>query len=159
MLDIELKRLIKKDQKSISDYLYGKITKEQWLLISQKISKNFLSLLKKYNFPYRNKTSEFLYKSAVTLSLHLEKKDLERVFLKFIKNSDNEQILNEHKIIFIDKIKVISGKKQIYGSQFKKTKNGKVRFLPIINRKKVNERRKKLGLDTIEKYKKTITLN
>jgi len=158
MLDIEIRKLIKKDQKSISDYLYGKITKEQWLLISQKISKNFLNLLKKNNFPYRNKTSEFLYKSAVTLSLHLEKKDLERVFLKFIKNSDNEQILNEHKIIFIDKIKVISGKKQIYGSQFKKTKNGKVRFLSIINRKKVNERRKKLGLDTIENYKKMIAL-
>jgi hypothetical protein len=158
MFDIEIRKLIKRDQKNIADYLYGKITKEKWFLISQKISKVFLCLLKKNNFPYRNKTSEFLYKSAITLSLHLEKRDLKRVFLEFIKNSNNEQVLNEHKIIFIDKIKVISGKKQIYGSQFKKTKDGKVRFLPIINRKKVNERRKKLGLDVIENYKKTIIL-
>ena len=53
-----------------------------------------------------------------------------------------------------DRIAIRQGKKQIYGSQIGKDKNGNFYVLPLIDPDNVNKRRAKVGLGTIEEYVK-----
>lgn len=52
---------------------------------------------------------------------------------------------------FVDKVKVAKNEKQIYGTQFKIiNQNNKLLFYPIEEPDKLNERRKKVGLDEMD---------
>jgi hypothetical protein len=49
-----------------------------------------------------------------------------------------------------DRIAVFEGKPQLYGTQFDWDKNGELNPSPVDDRTKVNERRKSIGLNTLE---------
>lgn len=53
-----------------------------------------------------------------------------------------------------DRILIKSGKKQLFGTQFKRHDNGALTLQPIIRKKDVNKRRKDYGMETLEKYVK-----
>lgn len=55
-----------------------------------------------------------------------------------------------------DRVNVNLGKPQIYGTQFYLTKNKKLTFRPIKNRKELNQRRAEVGLGSFEEYKQNI---
>jgi hypothetical protein len=54
-----------------------------------------------------------------------------------------------------DRVLVAEGKKQLYGTQFF-TVNGKLEPRPIEDEAKIDERRKEMGLSTLEEYRKQI---
>jgi hypothetical protein len=60
--------------------------------------------------------------------------------------------------LMLDRILMWSGKKQIYGTQLVPDDNGGLKFYPIENELEVNQRRKQIGLSTIEEYAKIFNL-
>jgi hypothetical protein len=64
-------------------------------------------------------------------------------------NKANKQWL----ALLIDRVEFLNKRKQIYGSQVFE-KNGKYTFYEVIEPAKLNERRKEMGLETIEEYLK-----
>jgi len=61
----------------------------------------------------------------------------------------------EHLALMEDRILIAQGKKQIYGSQLMTDPNSnEIVLFPMINPEKVNERRKSIGLNSIEEYLK-----
>lgn len=57
--------------------------------------------------------------------------------------------------ILTDKVLISRGEKQVYGTQFDFV-DGELKISPIDNAKETNERRSKLGLPSIEKYKEIL---
>jgi hypothetical protein len=55
----------------------------------------------------------------------------------------------------IDKIAVLKGEAQVYGTQYKIV-NSQVEFLPIKDKEGLDNRRSKAGLEPLEEYIKTI---
>ena len=53
-----------------------------------------------------------------------------------------------------DRITVGNGIPQVYGTQFHTNSDGQMVPQPIANEKKVDERRKAMGLETLDEYKK-----
>lgn len=49
-----------------------------------------------------------------------------------------------------DRIRTFEGRPQIYGTQFERDRHGEINPLPIEDRARVNERRRAIGLDSIE---------
>ena len=127
----KIRELLAKDQSQIKLFKDGKITQFDLLQSSKEITKEFLELINN-RFPYKNLVPEDIYKGAITLSLHLDLENLQHIFDSYIKNASSQEIDSNHKAIFIDKIRVLSGKPQLYGTQFKFGKNMEVKLLYTI---------------------------
>ncbi len=62
-------------------------------------------------------------------------------------------LTSEHLALFEDRVAIRNGECQIYGTQIgRNSKTGEYYVLPLINPEKVNIRRSKLGLNTLEDY-------
>ena len=155
----QINKLIKKDQKNIKLFVKRKISKIHYQKTSKEIMREFLKIINIFGFPYKNILSNNIYKASITLALHLNIKDLKKIYKRYIENTNPKKIQLDHKIIFIDKIRVLSGNKQLYGSQYKISKNGKIKILPIKNKKNVGVRRKKMGLISLKKYIESVKIN
>jgi hypothetical protein len=55
-----------------------------------------------------------------------------------------------------DRICVHKGKKQIYGTQFRRNKKGKIELAPVENKKELEKRRKQAGLSTVKEYERVM---
>lgn len=150
----QIKELISMDQDNILLFRHGNISQEELIKRSKKISVEFLEIIKQNGFPYRDIVAEDVYKNAVTLSLHLDISDMNYIFDTFLKNVANDKFANEHKAIFIDKIRVLSGKPQLYGTQYKIDKEKNIDLLPIEDIENLEIRRKKMGLLPLSEYLK-----
>jgi len=154
----QLQKLIKEDQDNIKGFYGGKISQEMLMDRSNNISAVFLGLINKFGFPYKNTDiSEEDYKSGIALALHLSLPQLKNVYSGYIEKSLNEQVLPEHKIVFIDKIRILSGQPQLYGSQFRKIIKNKIEFLPIEDIENVDQRRREMGIPPLSEYIKQIS--
>jgi hypothetical protein len=149
--------LIKEDQHNISRYFKRELTKGKYVACSKHLSTEFISILKSNYFPYRDSATKKLYESVITLSLHVDLKNLRRIYNKYIKVSTDKQVLPEHKILFIDKVRIISGRPQLYGSQYKIV-NNKIKLLPIKDPEKLEQRRKEIGVENLSQYLKRVKL-
>src|SRR3989344_170923 len=115
----KIKYLLGEDQNQIRIFKEGGISQTKYGKSSEKISKEFLELINKYGFPYKNVSPEDIYKGGVTLSLHLDLDNMKKVFDSYLKSASEEELDNDHRVIFIDKMRVLSGLPQLYGTQFK----------------------------------------
>jgi hypothetical protein len=150
-IKFKIQKLVKLDQKNIKDFCSKKISKNEYLDLSINLSKNFLSILKQFGFPYRSIVSSKAYLSGVTLALHLDLPDLKKVYNKYIRESTQKEVLAGHRIIFVDKIRVLSGKSQLYGSQYKIV-GKKIELLSIKDPKTLDKRRSNIGVEPLSKY-------
>jgi hypothetical protein len=144
--------LLKRDQEAISFFKKGDITPEEFKFRASKISEEFFDIYKKHGFPYKNENSGDVYKGAVVLSLHQPLENLEIIF-NDIEKLPSERVDPKDLAFMTDKIRVIKGEKQIYGTQYK-IANGNIEFLPIENPNQINQKRKEAGLETLEEYEK-----
>ena len=80
----EIKKLIEKDQSVINLYKLGKISKQDWMVRSNLISRSFLSLLDEYGFPYYNQYPDEIYTAGITMFLHLDLSDMRCMYEKYI---------------------------------------------------------------------------
>lgn len=143
--------LLKQDQENIALFRKGKRNIKEMQKISFEISNQFKDTIKLAGFPYKNKFPYNVYKAGVVLSLHLPTDDLRDIF-ENIESVSPEEFLPEDKAYFIDRLRLRTGKKQLYGTQVKKDKEGKIEVLPMEDKEKVDERRKALGMSTLLEY-------
>ena len=65
----------------------------------------------------------------------------------------NENSIDPTELAFLsDRIRILDGQKQIYGTQYEVNKEGNIVPLPIEEFEKVDERRNKIGLEPFSKY-------
>ena len=149
--------LLKKDQLLIKDFKQGLISKDKFRKESLKLSEVFLELIQKNGYPFRDKVNKKEYEAGIILTLHLPIKHLELVSNIIFKFPD--KILPKDVAFITDKLKVQRGERQVYGTQYKVKFNSEVEFLPIENEENLNEKRRALGLESIQNYEKRIKDN
>jgi len=115
-------------------------------------------IVEKYGWP---KISEVGLKGVEAAWLVAQHADFDLEFqkkaLKAIKRLARCNEVSYWQIAYLtDRILINQKKKQIFGTQFYKTKNSKIKLKPTENLKNLNERRKKFSLPPIEEYKKIL---
>lgn len=76
----------------------------------------------------------------------------QRYCLNIIKREPPGEVGKQELAYLEDRVRINTGKKQLYGTQLYETKEGKVKPEPLESPDKVNERRKEIGLQTLEEY-------
>jgi len=108
-----------------------------------------ISIIEKCGMPTLKEVTQ-KHMNAIWLGLqHSNKKIRKKYFPKIEKAVENGDLSKQQYALMKDRILMDEGKSQIYGSQIK---NGKLYKLE--NPETVNERRKKMGMGTIEDYLK-----
>ncbi len=156
ILTKKIKTLILEDQNQIKLFRQGSISQSDWVKKSKEMTSAFHDLINKHGFPYKNLVPKNAYRSGITLSLHSDLRVLKYIFSTYVKNVSPKQIDPEHKAMVIDKIRILSHKLQLYGTQYKINKNKKVELLPVENKKNLEKRRKEAGLQPLDEYLKLI---
>lgn len=153
---IVLESLLMTDQTDIRRYHSGTINAQELNKLNKQRADIFTAIIKKHGFPTITNSSPKAYKAAVLTVLHSG----DIVLLK--DSADTLIRLPEKKVekrdiaFMIDKAQVLQNLPQIYGTQYRKMKNGRIKFLEMQRREKINECRAKLGMETFEKYEKEV---
>lgn len=106
-----------------------------------------ISIIEKCGMPTLKEVTQ-KHMDAIWLGLqHTDKKNRKKYFPQIEKAVENGDLSKQKYALMKDRILMDEGKPQIYGSQIK---NGKLYNLE--NPETVNERRKKMGMETIEDY-------
>ena len=109
-----------------------------------------ISIIEKCGMPTLNEVTQ-KHMTAIWLGLqHTNKKHRKKYFPQIEEAVKNGDLSKQQYALMKDRILMDEGKPQIYGSQIK---NGKLYKLE--NPETVNERRKEMGMGTIEDYLKT----
>ncbi|MCH8888820.1 hypothetical protein IID26_00110 [Patescibacteria group bacterium] len=149
----ELRGLLKNDQEIIAAFSQRKIDRRIWLERVKKNTTRVKQILKQHGIVTKQ-YGENTYKAMLVLVLHSGDIPLMKQYLEMHRQNDSN-VERKDEAMLVDKIKVISGGEQMYGTQYK-VKNGSVAFLPIRDEKNVDKRRESLGLPSLEKYKRGI---
>lgn len=113
------------------------------------------SILKNYGWLGEDKISR-IGQNALFLVVQHSSFDYQLSIKKITKRAYRKgNILSANYALMRDRILVLQNKKQIYGSQAKKY-DDKYYIMPCKNKKRLNKRRKKVGLDPIEDYIKSL---
>ena len=108
-----------------------------------------ISIIEKCGMPTLNEVTQ-KHMNAIWLGLqHTDEKNRKKYFPQIEKAVENGDLSKQQYALMKDRILMDEGKPQIYGSQIK---NGKLYKLE--NPETVNERRKEMGMKTIENYLK-----
>ncbi|MFA6459008.1 MAG: DUF6624 domain-containing protein [Candidatus Paceibacterota bacterium] len=151
-----IRELLRTDQEDICLFKAGKISADEHTDRNLFTSNSFMDQMRKDGFCYKNSASQDIYKAFVTLSLHVSLSNMKWIFDTYIEKTTPYEVAPEDKALFIDKILILSGKPQIYGTQYKIDSNKKISFLPIEDEVNLDKRRSEAGLNHIETYMKII---
>ena len=109
-----------------------------------------ISIIEKCGMPTLNEVTQ-KHMNAIWLGLqHTDEKIRQKYFPQIEKAVENGDLSKQQYALMKDRILMDEGKPQIYGSQIKKGK-----LYKLENPETVNERRKEMGMGTIEDYLKT----
>ena len=155
---MSINKKLQKQLKAMADLDQKMRTRGKW---NKKIDleniKKLKNIIKKYGWPdvelVGKKTSHlaWLITQHADHDIRFQKKCLELLKEKLKKNKVDIEVA-----YLTDRTRVNQGKKQIYGTQFYLNKSSKLVPRPIYNKEDLNKRRKKVGLEKFEKYKKKI---
>ena len=80
---------------------------------------------------------------------------LQAHFLKLLRASvSKKKAPASHLAYLADRVRVNHGRPQLYGTQFRTNKRGKLTLWKVVNRKQLDIRRKHIGLEPIALYRK-----
>lgn len=148
--------LLSKDQDDLKKYRAGLISGREL----KKANRQRVNILKdwidKHGFPTKTVLSRNAYKTAVTTVLHSENISFLNKFIVFLELASPDEVDKSDIAFLIDKKLVLQKQPQFYGTQFKKMKNGSIKFLKIKDPKSLNQRRKSLGMPSFQSYKRLV---
>jgi hypothetical protein len=115
-------------------------------------------ILKRFGWPIKSVFGEKASLTAYYVIMHSNERTITK-YIKLLSQAANDGEADcQHLANMIDRLLKYRKKKQIYGNAIRGLRvNGEMSFFiyPIVNRKKVNERRRRIGLNqTIEEYAK-----
>jgi hypothetical protein len=143
--------LLKEDQNNIKLFREGKISQNEFNMEADSISGKYIKACQSQGFLYKDSGDLEEYRAGIVLLLHAPTQFIEEMLNKFTL-LDSGKIDPADLAYLIDKVKVQKEEKQVYGTQFKKGSNGEIIFLPIDSKRAVDERRKAVGVCTLDEY-------
>lgn len=147
-LDQQARKLYKKDPR------HFKRTKDVDRLNLIKMK----AIVEQFGWPTKNLVGDKASHLAWLLVQHADKDvKFQEFCLRLIKKAVKNNQADKKEIAYLtDRILVNKNKPQVYGTQFYKDKTGKLIPRPVVNIKAFDKRRKRMGLEGFEIYKKKI---
>lgn len=152
----ELELTLDRDQEAIKDFKIGKINLDKIKLIQKENLKVLEDYINEFGFPFKNSSSEKAYTAGFLIVQHSGDIDLINKTIKLFKGKNNNEILKSDLAYLIDRSRILAGKSQLYGTQFKKLEDGSVTFLNIEDEENLDNRRKEMEMTSFAEYKKMI---
>lgn len=151
-----LESLFSEDQDNLKKYRAGLISGQELEKANNRRVNILKNLINKHGFPTIITSSRKAYKTAVVIILHsgnipLLNKSINALAQAFPNEVDKSDIA-----FMVDKKLVLKKQPQLYGTQFKRIKKGTVEFFKIKDKNNLNHRRKMLGMDSFQNYKKLV---
>jgi hypothetical protein len=151
-----LEKALKEDQLARTNFKKGKLSLADLLEIDWIHQEILLNIINTSGFPTKTKFSKNAYKAAVIITLHSSNILLLENTISVLQNESPETVEKRDMAYLIDKLRVLKNKPQLYGTQFRKSAHGKIIFLPIEDEEHLEERRRKLNMESFEDYKNSI---
>lgn len=134
----------------------SKEMKDHWNKIRKTDSSNLIKvqkILDTYGWLNANQVGKTANSTLFLVIQHSNQKTQEK-YLPMMRKAVKEGKANSKSLALLeDRVSLGKGELQIYGSQIRKDhKTGEMYVRPLIEPEKVNERRKKVGLGSIEEY-------
>ncbi len=153
---IDLENIQDTDQKAIKDFKSGRISVSDLSKINSDNVNTLKSIISKIGFPTITLTSQKAYRAAVLVILHSGDIELLNNSIEIMENLEKGLIQRKDIAYMIDKMRVIQGQSQLYGTQYKIDKDGHLKFLDIENLQDLEKRRAQYGMESFVEYKKII---
>jgi hypothetical protein len=135
-------------KQDVDNKTWGKITRKNALVLK--------SIVLRYGWPTVSLVGKLASRNAWLIVQHADHDiGFQRKCLKLMENifKENPNDVSVENIAFLtDRVLVNKGEKQIYGTQLQRSKDGQLIPRPIKTRRGVDERRKEVGLETLEEY-------
>lgn len=156
----ELVLMLGNDQEDLKRFRTGTSTLEQ-MRTSVKGRTVRLKEILTDTFPNIENAGVQAYTAALVMALHSGDRDLMMSYLNEHEQQPKNAVNQSDRAVLIDKILILEGKSQRYGTQFVMKKE-RLEIHPLEDAEQVNERRASLGLNSLEDYvqgiSNTITL-
>ncbi len=124
--------------------------------IAREHTKKVKEIINQIEWPTISKVGKEASTNAWLLTQHADDVRFQKKALNLMKKEPKDEV--EQKLIAYleDRVRVNSGDRQLYGTQFTKTEDGEVKPLPIEDKENVDVRRKKMGFNSLDEYIKEI---
>ncbi len=129
---------------------------EELSSLDRKHTNRVKKIIDKYGWPGKSLVGKqganaaWLLVQHATHDVDFQKKCLE-LLKKAVAINEAER---RHVAFLTDRILILQNKKQIFGTQFRRNKDNQLESFPIKDGKKIDLIRKKMGLESLSKYKK-----
>ena len=150
-----LVKIFDEDQKLIRKFSAGLIARKEITKKTKSNKETLISILKIIDFPIIKYTNKKAYKASILITLHSGDIGFMEKFLDKLRKQNSKEIDKGDIGYLVDKINVLKGLSQVYGTQYIKNKK-EIKFLPILDEKNLDKRRKELGMENWEEYEKKI---
>ena len=149
----ELKKVIPELRKKDQEILYQeKPDFNEFGIHSLKCYEILKEAVENYGAISKSKFGDSVSFDAWLLVQHMDKHlDFQEKYLNLMLE-DPDDFIPRNIAYLTDRVLSNKGKPQIYGTQFEEGKGGKMRPMPTIDPKEVNNRRAFVGLEPIEEY-------
>jgi hypothetical protein len=149
----ELAKMVRIDQKMRS---IGFEDEENWRkvkVIDLQNTKKLKEIIAKIGWPTISKVGKTASHNSWLIAQHADRdKDFQKYCLALMKKEPAKEIFLDDMAYLEDRLRVSDGKYQLYGTQFYINKKGDYGPRPIKDKRKLNKRRKEVGLPPMESY-------
>lgn len=129
-----------------------KIVWELKNLLNKQNQKELDSLVEVYGFPKLSIYGYTICKAAFMVVQHADTYYQNKFLPTFNQHLQHNEIEKPNYAIFIDRLLINQGKKQLYGSQIKTNADGSHELFPIDDPSNVDSRRKEMGMIPLKEY-------
>lgn len=155
---LELESLYETDQDNITSFKKGEISDKTLADRQRMIFEYIKHHIQKHGFPYIQMTSEKAYTAAILAVQHSGDSEYMRKIIVMMQNAKDADIHKRDLGFLIDRCLVLQNKPQIYGTQYRLSKNS-ITFFEIENKTAIDIKRKELSMESFEEYIQTVKNN
>lgn len=163
MLRKELIAMFEEDQAIIREGQYLTDPREkrentqQYVATADAHAKRLKQIISEYGWPDAKKVGRKGEMCAWLIAQHADRDvEFQESSLRLMKDSPSSEKLDQDIALLTDRVLVNRGRKQLYGTQFYKGRDGKLKPRPIRDMKNLDKRRKEVGLGSFDEYKKLV---
>lgn len=155
----KIESVYEKDQESIKLFRAKKISLEELQKGNSQNVTFIIEVIEKYGFPFKNTASLKAYTAAFLAVQHSGNIELIEKVIDLFSKASEKQIEKKDLAYLIDRLKILKNLPQLYGTQYKLMPDSSVEFFEIEDKKTVDERRKQMGMESLEEYLSKIKQN
>ncbi len=153
LIDIQgLESIREADQKAIKDFKAGQISASILASINAKHAETVRAFISAHGFPTKSNASEKAYKAAVLVALHSGDEAMLTQSIDAVRLAHDGSVERKDIAFMTDRLCVLQGKRQRYGTQYKIGSDGAIDFIDIEDLAGLDARRKELGMEPFAEY-------